>query len=174
MSKKDSGILLYWDACVFLSAINANEDRLPTINSLLDDCDAGNLRISTSYLSVTEVAFAETEKRDSILDDSVEEKIDKLWQPPSPINLIEIDPFIVFDAKALIRGAIKKGWALKPADAIHLATAQRIKAKYFHTYDIAKLQKFAELTGLEIEVPKSNRLAFSSESDAEQQQEGGD
>ncbi len=164
MSKKDTGIALYWDACVFLSAINANKDRLPTINSLLDDCDAGNLTIFTSYLSVAEVAFAESEKTDSILDDSIEEKIDKLWQPPSPIKLIEVDPFIVLDAKALIRGAIKRGWGLKPADAIHLATAQRVKVQYFHTYDTDKLKKFEQITALKIEVPKSNRLQFPSQS----------
>ena len=81
MSKKDTGIILYWDACVFISAINANADRLPIINSLLDDCDAGNLKIFTSYLSITEVALAESEKEDSTLDDSVEEKINKLWLP---------------------------------------------------------------------------------------------
>jgi predicted nucleic acid-binding protein len=66
MLKKGTEISLYWDACIFLSAINANEDRLPIITSLLDDCDAGNLRIFTSYLSITEVAFAESEKKDSI------------------------------------------------------------------------------------------------------------
>jgi predicted nucleic acid-binding protein len=167
MLKKGTEISLYWDACIFLSAINANEDRLPIITSLLDDCDAGNLRIFTSYLSITEVAFAESEKKDSILDDSIEEKINKLWQPPSPINLIEVDPFIVWDAKALIREAIKNGWGLKPADAIHLATAQRIQADYFHTYDIDKLGKFAKVTNLKIEVPKSNRLVYPPEKQSE-------
>jgi predicted nucleic acid-binding protein len=111
--KPDSAISLYWDACVFLSAINANKERLPIITSLLDDCDAGNVKIYTSYLSITEVAFAESEKRDSLLDDAIEDKINKLWQPPSPINLIEVDPFIIWDSKTLIREAIKKGVGLK-------------------------------------------------------------
>lgn len=160
VKKPDNAIPLYWDACVFLSAINANKERVPVITSLLDDCDAGNIKIYTSYLSVTEVAFAESEKQDSVLDDEIEEKINKLWQPPSPINLIEVDPFIVWDAKTLIRKAIKKGWGLKPADAIHLATAQRIKVKYFHTYDMKKLAKFTEFMKFAIEIPKTNRFTF--------------
>jgi predicted nucleic acid-binding protein len=106
-------------------------------------------------------------KKIPFLDDSIEEKINKLWQPPSPINLIEVDPFIVWDAKALIREAIKNGWGLKPADAIHLATAQRIQADYFHTYDIDKLGKFAKVTNLKIEVPKSNRLVYPPEKQSE-------
>jgi len=160
---------LYWDACVFLSAINANADRLPVIEALLDDCDAGNVKIFTSFLSVTEVAFAESEKSSSLLDEAIEEKINKLWQPPSPINLIEVDPFIIWDAKLLIREAIKRGWALKPADAIHLATAKRVGVDSFHTYDIDKLAKFSEITELEIISPKTDRLAFPPKDDNDQQ-----
>jgi predicted nucleic acid-binding protein len=168
MPKKTSNAIpLYWDACIFLSAINANKDRLPVITSLLDDCDAGNLKIFTSYLSITEVAFAESEKKDAVLDDAIEDKINKLWQPPSPINLIEVDPFIIWDAKALMRQAIKRGWGLKPADAIHLATAQRVKVDYFHTYDTDKLAKYAELTTFTIEAPKTNRFEFPQENNDE-------
>jgi predicted nucleic acid-binding protein len=161
MPKKTSaGLSLYWDACVFLSAINANRERLPIITALLDDCDAGNLSIYTSYLSVTEVAFAESEKTTSVLDDTIEEKINKLWQPPSPINLVEVDPFVIWNAKALMRKAIRKSWSLKPADAIHLATAQRIGVSYFHTYDTGKLARFSDLTGFPIEEPRANSLPF--------------
>ncbi len=60
--------------------------------------------------------------------------------------------------------ATVKGIGEKDED-VHLATAQRIKAKYFHTYDITKLGKFADLTGLNIEEPKSNRFTFSSKPD---------
>jgi predicted nucleic acid-binding protein len=66
-----------------------------------------------------------------------------------------------------MRDAIKRGWALKPADAIHLATAKRIEVSYFHTYDIDKLAKFAELTKLAIEAPKTNRFAFPPKKDNE-------
>jgi len=96
MSKEASNEkCLYWDACVFLSAINLNADRLPVIEAILDDCDAGKVKIYTSYLSITEVAFAESEKNNLILDDKIEAKINKFWEPPSPINLIEINPFVI-------------------------------------------------------------------------------
>ena len=44
--------------------------------------------------------------------------------------------------------------------AFHLATAKRVNVKYFQTYDIDKLTKYAELTKLTIEAPKSNVFAF--------------
>lgn len=59
-----------------------------------------------------------------------------------------------------MRQAITKGWSLKPADAIHLATAKRMELDEIHTYD-PSLNKFSELTGIKIREPHTERLAFS-------------
>jgi predicted nucleic acid-binding protein len=125
----------YWDACVFLSGINANPERLPIVEGILDDCDQGKAEVYTSILSIAEVAFAETEKSNKTLDEATRKKIDKLWLPPSPIKLIEIHEFVLWDARDLIRKAIENGTTLKPADAIHLATANRLPVDAIHTYD---------------------------------------
>ena len=149
----------YWDADVFLSAINANQDRLPVIEAILDDCEQDNAEVYTSMLSIVEVAFAETEKQSRLLDDKTEEKINKLWLPPSPVKLIEINEFVLWDAKALMRNSIKQGWSLKPNDAIHLATAKRLQPLEIHVYDKGWC-KYSQEIGCTICAPKIDRLPF--------------
>lgn len=71
-----------------------------------------------------------------MLDPAVEARIDDLWRPPSPIKLVEFYDLIAQRARGLMRQGIDQGWGLlKPADAIHLATAQQMSATEFHTYD---------------------------------------
>ena len=67
---------------------------------------------------------------------------------------MEFYELIARDAQALIRWALEKGFSLKTADAIHIATADRLGAKEFHTYD-EKLYKFSKQTpgGFEIIPP---------------------
>jgi predicted nucleic acid-binding protein len=154
---------LYWDSNVFLSAINANSERLPVIEALLDDCDHGDLEIHTSVLTIAEVAFAESEQRQRQLSEDIEAKIEKLWVSPSPIKLHEVSQHVANDAKALMRRAILKGWSLRPPDAIHLATAKRGEVHEFQTYDVARLSKFSEITGYPIVQPRTDRLPFPSQ-----------
>ena len=100
-------------------------------------------QIVTSVLSITEVAFAKIEQDQKALDPEVERKIDKLWQVGAPIKIVEMYELIAVRAKHLMRTAVEKGWSLKPADAIHLATADQLKVAEFHTYDEG-LDKFSE------------------------------
>jgi predicted nucleic acid-binding protein len=154
---------VYWDSNVFLSAINASPERLPIIEAVLDDCDHGDVEVHTSVLSIAEVAFAESEQRRKQLSEEIEAKIEKLWVPPSPIKLHEISQYIANEAKALMRQAMLKSWALKPLDAIHLATAKRRQVDEFHTYDIARLAKLSAITGYPIVQPRTDRLPFRSQ-----------
>jgi predicted nucleic acid-binding protein len=153
----------YWDSNVFLSADNANPDRVLIINALLDDCDRGDVEIHTSVLSIAEVAFAESEKRERQLSGEIEAKIQKLWMPPSPIKMEEVSQHVANDAKALMRQAILRGWSLKPMDAIHLATAKRRNVDEFQTYDVERLSKFSQLTGCPIVQPRTDRLPFPAQ-----------
>lgn len=138
---------IYWDACVPMSYINAVADRVPHIQGLMS-VSGKDLRLITSVLSIAEVAFAKIEQDGQLLDKEAEERIAKLWEPASPIELAEIHELIMHDAKELMRRAIAhtpEKWSLKPADAIHLATADRLDVKEFHTYD-DKLDKFEAIT----------------------------
>jgi predicted nucleic acid-binding protein len=161
--EKESPKRYYWDACVFLSEINANPDRVPVIETILDDCDQGKAEIYTSILSIAEVAYSETEKNSNALDEETRKKIDKFWLPPSPIKMIEIGEPILWEAQDLIRTALKDGKSLKPADAIHLATAKRLSIDAVHTYD-EKMKSCAGLIRFSIVEPATpGRFVFVAE-----------
>lgn len=134
----------YWDACVPLSYVNGVPDRLPHIDAFMSKSGA-DFQLITSVLSITEVAFAAYEKHASTLDPDTESKILKLWQAGSPIKIVEFYELIALRAQRLMRSALANKWSLKPADAIHLATADQLKVKEFLTYDEG-LEKFWVLT----------------------------
>jgi predicted nucleic acid-binding protein len=136
--------LYYWDACVPLSYINGIPDRLQHIDSMMSKSGT-EFQIVTSVLSVAEVAFAALERDASELDPEMEAKIAKLWRVESPIMLVEFYELLATKAQRLIRSAVTKGWSLKPADAIHLATADQLRVAQFHTYD-ERLEKFSAIT----------------------------
>ena len=89
----------------------------------------------------------------------VEAKITALWEDNSAIELVEFYPRIAYRARQLMRDGIARGWSLKPADAIHLATADVIQAQEFHTYD-SSLEKYGPLISIPIVEPhtKQGRL----------------
>jgi predicted nucleic acid-binding protein len=141
----DGKPILYWDACVPLSYINGDiPARLPDIEGLLQRGEK-DFHIITSILSITEVAFAQTEQDQVALDPALEARIHKLWRRGSPIQLVELFQSIAEDARDLMRIAITQKWHLKPHDAIHLATADHYKVSKFHTYD-DKLKKYEAIT----------------------------
>lgn len=142
----------YWDACVPLAYIQDEEDRALLIQAMLIEAENGRYELSTSVLSLTEVAFVEVEKHSGHLDDATVDRIDGLWQPPSPLVAVEFFPQIAIGARNLIRDAVTRDWSLKPPDAIHLATAHHLQVDEFHTYD-NKLTKWGELLGFEMKEP---------------------
>jgi predicted nucleic acid-binding protein len=144
--------LVYWDANVFLSYVNGIEERLPVIDVLLNKSGRTDLQIITSALSIVEVAFAKIEQDNRAPDEETEAKITALWEPRSPVQIVEFYPLLAMEARALIRQALPHGWSLKPLDAMHLATARRVGAEKFHTYDDG-LAKFAEIAGFPIGPP---------------------
>jgi predicted nucleic acid-binding protein len=150
---------LYWDSSVFLSLVNDEPGRRVVLDAILTRvrASAGKEEIVTSTLSITEVAFGAEEQLGEPLDAVVEDQINALWDDPFVIKLREFDRLIARDARRLIRLARDRRWSLKPADAIHLASARSLNVTEFQTYDHG-LFKYEELAGFTIRQPYSQQL----------------
>ena len=149
----------YWDACVFISYIEKTQERLRDIDGLFEKAVQGKIEIITSTFTISEVAFDRVEKDGMVLDLAIEEKIQNLWIPPTPIMLVEYHKLIANKAKGLIREGLPRGWSLKPADATHLATAQQMGVQALHTYN-DELDKYGELLGFKVERPLIDQLSL--------------
>jgi len=147
--------VLYWDADVLLSYINGVEGRVEHVRALLADADNGVVDIFTSMLSVTEVAFAAQEKAQRQLSEQEEAAIRALWLPESPLRLVEFHLLIAERSRGLLREAVGRGWGLKPADAIHLASAENVSATKLCTYNLADFEKWGPVLGFDVEQPTS-------------------
>lgn len=145
---------LCWDACVFLSYVNGIEDRLPDIDALLDEARQKRVEIVTSSVSITEVSYGSMEQ--GALDWTIDEKIDKLWIPPSPVQVVDFYRSIAYRAKGLVRRGMLENRKLKPMDAIHLSTALQLGAKEFNTYDGDLLKWDPYIAELRIGRPSPN------------------
>jgi predicted nucleic acid-binding protein len=154
---------VYWDACVLLHYIEGTPDRVETIASLLDAAERGEAIVYTSQLSIAEVAFGKEKKEGKALDPDVEERINKLWHPQSPVKLVEVHQLVAYEARSLMRQFLPRGWSLKPPDAIHFATAKELKVSEFFTYD-DKLFRYSDELGFKVCAPyaKQLQLLFTS------------
>ncbi len=125
----------YLDANVLIAYVANEEGRAGVVESVLEDARGGRIELPTSVLSITEVAFISTDQVDGELADS-EEAIDQLWVPSSPINVVDVSTRVAREARAIIRQSKRQGTkAIKPADAIHLASAAIHQCARLFTYE---------------------------------------
>lgn len=146
----------YWDSDVFLALINEEPARVPSIRATLTEAEQGLRQIVTSTLTMTEVAFAASEKCARTLEANTLWEIDQLWTPgASPVKLADFHAGIARGARDLIRRGLDEGVRiLKPADAVHLATAISLRADVFHTYNLDDYQHWATRFSITIDEPR--------------------
>lgn len=143
---KEEPPLVYWDACIFIDYIEGPPAGHPIL--LMRDAllaKPQRVRVVTSVLSIAEVAFGKEEKDGLELDEAVESKINELWEPTSPIELIDAYAELCHQARQFNRQLLAMNRRrLKGADSLHLASALSMKdVKEFHTGN-GKLQRLRE------------------------------
>lgn len=145
---------IYWDANVFLSYLNNDKERIPTLEALLEAVESSKIdRIVTSVISKVEVAWVAQEKTNRILTIEEEKRIDEMWENAEIFEMVDFNNDIALAARTLMREGLLQGWKLKTNDAIHLASAQWVGAIELQTYDLKDFQKFSTLVGMDIREP---------------------
>lgn len=150
----DEAPTYYLDACVFMSLFDPDKlDRHPAIKQVIDNARAGKCRITTSIITITEVAYGANEKSDGNLDQQVLDDINAYWHPQSPVKLVEVGQLLTYSARDLQREALSKGIGRAGSiDAIHVATAKDEKASKLLTYD-NKIKRYSSLVPFDITEP---------------------
>lgn len=126
--------LAYWDSCLFLDYLNATPNGKEIVAPLVDEARRGGFTIVTSTISLAEVAYVSKELTEG-LDPQIDDAIDNMFRDGSLLTLVEYDQEIGADARRLIRRTVSEDKRLKPADAIHLATAIAVGASVLYTFD---------------------------------------
>lgn len=145
-----------WDSCTFLSFIEATAGRAEALHAIFEEAVRKEIRLLASVICVTEVAFTAAERKKR-LSKKTEKAIAKLWQPGSPVEIVDYSLGIARKAQTLLRHKILKKIHLKPLDAIHIATAMQGRASELHTYD-GRLQAWSAISGVSIKEPEPHQM----------------
>ena len=135
--------LRYWDSCCFLAWLQKEgEDRIRQCRQVIDEAQAGKLRIVTSALALAEVLWLKGKPPIPIEDArTVHEFFQHEW-----IVVRELDRGTAEDARELVWNE-----GVKPKDAVHVATALRVNKdaplEQFDTYDKDDLWPLSEKLG---------------------------
>jgi predicted nucleic acid-binding protein len=117
----------YLDSSVYIAAIKDEVGRVDIAKHILNDAKAGKLQIVGSTFVIAEVIRGKGEAKplspeeERVIDDYVFHEF---------ITWVELDVTLALDARRLARQH-----SLKPADAIHLASAIRGGADYLLRWD---------------------------------------
>lgn len=119
-------MLRYWDTNCFLGIINEEADKLPACRAVLREAEDGSLQIVTSALTLTEVLWPKGERR---LSAESAEKVQRFFRHEW-LLLYDLDRTLAERAREVV-------WnhAVRPKDAIHVATALDAKVDQFDTFD---------------------------------------
>ena len=144
---------VYGDSSIFISYLNEVPERINVLEALFDEISRDNERkLITSVFTKIEVANLSIEKKVWRQDEEAEGRIDALWNDDSLVEIVEMHNQIALTARDFMRRGIDSGWSLKPADALHLASAQWVSVSEFFSYDNG-FDKYSDMTGLTINRP---------------------
>jgi predicted nucleic acid-binding protein len=117
----------YWDTCCFLGWLNEEPDKVSACRAVIQEAEAGKLRIVTSAFTITEVLWPKGQAPQIAHDRAVEihDFFRHEW-----IILQDVDRFIAESARDLVWNS---GVSIK--DSIHVASAIAGSVEQLDTYD---------------------------------------
>jgi predicted nucleic acid-binding protein len=149
---------IYFDACCFLAYFSNEVDRAECIDTLFEESIQDKINIVTSVITLTEVAAIKKEFKTKKLEDGFTQKLDKVFYNRKLLDLVECSPFTAMRARKIIRESIPLALPnIKPADAIHIASALEVRADMLFTYD-GKLHKHSKHFGIPIRDPYTQQV----------------
>ncbi len=118
----------YWDSCCFLCWLK-KEPEHEKCKGVLESAEIGKLNIVTSAYTIAEVIYL-NKKSHSKISKTDSDKICRFFERDYIIP-INVDRYVAEDARNLLW----KYEALRPADAIHVASAIKAGIYVFDTFD---------------------------------------
>lgn len=145
---------VYLDANVLIAYVANEQDRAGVVAAVLGDARDEKIELFTSALSIAEVAYISTDQH-GVDPLGNEEAIDQLWIPASPINVMDVSIRVARDARTIIRQSRSSSTrTVKPADAIHLASATINECDCIFTYERESTRiQWRALIGLSVTEP---------------------
>lgn len=116
----------YWDSCCFLRWLK-KETEYESCKGVIQRAEGGELQIITSALTIAEVIYLRPEEK---IDRKKSDEICRFFENEYIIP-INVDRFLAEFARNLL-------WdfkALRPRDALHVASAIKAKVPIFDTFD---------------------------------------
>ena len=113
-----------WETSCFIARFNEEPARVDVCKAILEAAKKGELTLYTSYITMCEWVKIKGEYA-SEAEDKI---VDFLMNPY--INLVTID----FAVSRITRDLVRR-YKLNVRDAVHLATAIKLKVDALHTYD---------------------------------------
>lgn len=128
-----------WDSSVIIDYLAGNQNVSGHCQLIVGQAERGELEIVVSTLAAAEVAYLE-----GYSDDSSEDRIREFFGR-TYIVVVAVDIRLAAIARGLVR-SYKDVLKIKPADAIHLATAIQLNLPVLETTD-SDLLRFNGLEG---------------------------
>jgi predicted nucleic acid-binding protein len=150
----EAGRRIYWDSSVFLTFFDPPlPERAAILDALVAEHTSGRVELVTSAIAIVEVAFSAQERQRRSLDSETEQAIEAFWSDEMGIVLWQLDAVLASRARGMVRAALLAGRSLKPADAIHMATANAAGVVEMHTYD-RRLLGLRQIAGVLLSEPR--------------------
>jgi predicted nucleic acid-binding protein len=142
--------LVYWDSDCFLGWLQEEEGKQASCNQVLLECEAGNIRIITSSLTLAEVLMIRGKPS---LTQTDAEKVRNFFKQPY-ISVRSVTRVLAENAREIV-------WShgIKPKDAIHVATALAANLTTLHTFDVPLIKKSGEVGAPPLRIERPSVVA---------------